>query len=111
MAEPSGNARTAWEEHYTARPQVWSGRVNAQLADIAVDLDAAHALDLGCGEGADALWLAEHGWTVVAVDISTTALGRAHAVAESRGLTAQIDFQQCDLAVVLLRGCLASALA
>ena len=97
MAEPSGDARTAWEEHYTARPQVWSGRVNAQLADIAVDLDAAHALDLGCGEGADALWLAEHGWTVVAVDISTTALGRAHAVAESRGLTAQIDFQQCDL--------------
>ncbi len=97
MAEPSGDARTAWEEHYTARPQVWSGRVNAQLAEIAVDLDAAHALDLGCGEGADALWLAEHGWTVVAVDISTTALGRAHAVAESRGLTAQIDFQQCDL--------------
>ena len=97
MAEPSGDARTAWEEHYTAKERVWSGRVNTQLAEIAGQLDAAHALDLGCGEGADALWLAERGWTVVAVDISTTALGRAHAAAESCGLAVQIDFQQCGL--------------
>ena len=97
MAEPAADAHAAWEEHYTAKPQVWSGRVNARLAEIAADLDAAHALDLGCGEGADSLWLAERGWNVVAVDISTTALGRAHAAAESRGLAAQIDFQQCDL--------------
>jgi len=96
MQEPS-DAHTAWEEHYAAKPQVWSGRVNAQLAEIAAELTVTRALDLGCGEGADAIWLAERGWTVVAVDVSTTALSRARAAAESRGITDRIDFQQHDL--------------
>jgi len=96
MPEPS-DAHTAWEEHYAAKPQVWSGRVNAQLAEIAAELTVTRALDLGCGEGADAIWLAERGWTVVAVDVSTTALSRARAAAESRGITDRIDFQQHDL--------------
>ena len=96
MAEPS-DAFAAWEEHYIAKPQVWSGRVNAQLAEITAELTGTRALDLGCGEGADALWLAERGWTVVAVDVSTTALSRARAAAEARGLAQQIDFQQHDL--------------
>lgn len=97
---PDEGARATWEEHYSARPRVWSGRVNAQLAEIAPNLTAfpgRRALDLGCGEGGDALWLAENGWTVVAVDISTTALDRARADAESRGLSDRIDFQQHDL--------------
>jgi SAM-dependent methyltransferase len=97
MGEPSGDARTAWEEHYAAKPQVWSGRVNAQLADTAAELLGTRALDLGCGEGADAIWLAERGWRVVAVDVSATALGRARSAAESRGLADRIDFQQHDL--------------
>jgi SAM-dependent methyltransferase len=95
--EPVGDAHAAWEEHYTAKERVWSGRVNAQLAEIAGELQPAHALDLGCGEGADAIWLAEQGWTVVAVDISTTALSRARADAQSHGLAARIDFQRHDL--------------
>jgi len=96
MQEPS-DAHAAWEEHYAAKPQVWSGRVNVQLAEIVDQLNGTRALDLGCGEGADAIWLAERGWTVVAVDVSTTALGRARAAAESRGIAARIDFQQHDL--------------
>jgi len=96
MPEPS-DAHTAWEEHYAAKPQVWSGRVNVQLAEIVGQLNGTRALDLGCGEGADAIWLAERGWTVVAVDVSTTALSRARAAAESRGMTERIDFQQHDL--------------
>ena len=96
MPEPS-DAHTAWEEHYAAKPEVWSGRVNVQLAEIAGQLNGNRALDLGCGEGADAIWLAERGWTVVAVDVSTTALSRARAAAESRGMTERIDFQQHDL--------------
>ena len=99
MGEPSGDAHTVWEEHYTAKPQMWSGRVNVQLAEIAGELTGTRALDLGCGEGADAIWLAEHGWTVVAVDVSTTALHRARAAAESRGIADRIDFQQHDLTV------------
>jgi SAM-dependent methyltransferase len=97
MSEPSRDAHAAWEEHYTAKPQVWSGQVNAQLADIAGDLTGTRALDLGCGEGADAIWLAERGWSVVAVDVSATALNRACAAAESRGVADRIDFQQHDL--------------
>lgn len=89
--------RETWEEHYSARPQVWSGRVNAQLAAIAPRLRVGRALDLGCGEGGDAMWLAEHGWSVVAVDVSDTALSRARAAAASRGVGDRIDFQQHDL--------------
>lgn len=91
------DAREAWEEHYSAKPRVWSGRVNTHLAEIAAQLPAGHALDLGCGEGGDAIWLAEHGWTVVAADISATALERARADSEARGVAGRIEFTECDL--------------
>ncbi len=96
-ADPAGGHHAAWEEHYSARPQVWSGRVNARLAAIAPRLGGTTALDLGCGEGADAIWLAEQGWRVVAVDVSGTALARARAAAASRGVAGRIDFRQQDL--------------
>jgi SAM-dependent methyltransferase len=86
-----------WEEHYGERDQVWSGRVNVQFADVVADLAPGRALDLGCGEGADAVWLAERGWDVVAVDVSETALGRARAAANSRGVADRIEFRQIDL--------------
>lgn len=91
------DARAVWEEHYRAKPQVWSGRVNTQLAEIAGQLPAGRALDLGCGEGADAIWLAEHGWTVVAVDVSSTALDRVRAEAHARGVADGVDTRQTDL--------------
>jgi SAM-dependent methyltransferase len=86
-----------WEQHYGERERVWSGRVNVQFADVAGDLTPGHALDLGCGEGADSVWLAERGWTVVAVDISDTALGRAREAASARGVADRIEFVQRDL--------------
>lgn len=86
-----------WEEHYSAKPQVWSGRVNAQLSAIAPTLSGTYALDLGCGEGGDAVWLAEHGWHVVATDVSTTALDRARAAAASRGVADRIEFVEHEL--------------
>jgi len=91
------DANTHWEEHYGAKPRVWSGRVNTRLAEIVPRLSGIRALDLGCGEGADAIWLAEHGWKVVAVDVSTTALARAAEDAEARGVLSHIDFQPYDL--------------
>ena len=86
-----------WEEHYAERDRVWSGRVNVQFADVVSDLPPGRALDLGCGEGADAVWLAERGWNVVAVDVSETALGRARGAASSRGVSDRIEFIQLDL--------------
>lgn len=89
--------RAIWEERYASKPQVWSGRVNTRLAAVVEQLSGNRALDLGCGEGADAIWLAERGWTVVAVDISDTALNRARAAAAAQGVAGRIDFRQCDL--------------
>ena len=94
MSKP---AQQVWEEHYAERDRAWSGRVNVRLAEVAESLPPGRALDLGCGEGGDAMWLAERGWHVTAVDISQTALDRAAADARSRNLLERIDFQRHDL--------------
>jgi SAM-dependent methyltransferase len=93
----STDAKEHWERHYGERDRIWSGRVNVRLAEVVSPLTPGHALDLGCGEGGDACWLAEHGWTVVAVDISETALQRGAAAADERGLRDRIQFVQHDL--------------
>lgn len=93
-----------WENHYGERDRVWSGQVNARLAEIAEELPAGRALDLGCGEGADAIWLAERGWQVVAVDVSTTALQRAADDARAHGVLERIDFQHHDLSTSFPEG-------
>jgi thioredoxin reductase/SAM-dependent methyltransferase len=89
----------AWEARYRERPAIWSGRPNPQLVAEVDGRPAGRALDVGCGEGADAVWLAERGWRVSAVDISTTALERAAAHAEGAGteVAARIDWQHVDL--------------
>ncbi|MFE1320418.1 FAD-dependent oxidoreductase [Kitasatospora phosalacinea] len=87
-----------WEKRYGESEQIWSGRPNASLTVQAADLEPGRALDLGCGEGGDALWLAERGWRVTAVDISRVALERAAARAAVAGLADRIDWQRVDLA-------------
>ncbi len=79
-----------WDERYSGSDTVWSGSPNPQLIAEAADLVTGRALDVGCGEGADALWLAERGWQVVAVDISSVALQKAarHAAAKAATGTA-----------------------
>jgi SAM-dependent methyltransferase len=89
----------AWEERYRAKPAVWSGRPNPQLVAEAAGLTPGRALDVGCGEGADAIWLAERGWQVTAVDIATTALERAaaHAAAAGPEIAARVGYVHADL--------------
>ncbi len=87
-----------WEGHYQAHERVWSGRPNAMLVEVAGPLAPGTALDLGCAEGADAVWLAGRDWRVTAVDVSTTALARASTHAVGAGVADRIDFQRHDLA-------------
>lgn len=75
-----------WEQRYSGREPIWSGKVNETMASVVRDLAPGAALDLGCGEGGDVLWLAEQGWQAHGLDISATAVGRARALAEERGL-------------------------
>ena len=75
-----------WEHRYGAEP-VWSRNPNGTLVNQASGLAPGRALDIGAGEGADALWLAEQGWEVTATDISGNALARVAAEAGRRGLT------------------------
>jgi SAM-dependent methyltransferase len=89
----------AWEERYRAKPEVWSGRPNPQLVAEVADLSPGAALDAGSGEGGDALWLAERGWRVTAVDFAKTALARGAAQAEARGseVAGRIHWVHADL--------------
>jgi SAM-dependent methyltransferase len=97
MPDSAEDVQKHWDDRYAEKDRIWSGRVNGQLAAVAEPLTPGRALDLGCGEGGDAVWLAEHGWQVLAVDVSETALARAAAEAESRGVLDHIDFQHHDL--------------
>ncbi|MQA04149.1 MAG: methyltransferase domain-containing protein [Streptosporangiales bacterium] len=69
-----------WDERYGAEEQLFSGHPNGALVAEVAGLTPGQALDVGCGEGADALWLAGQGWHVTAVDISRVALERAAAL-------------------------------
>ncbi|MCV9996535.1 methyltransferase domain-containing protein [Paeniglutamicibacter sp. ZC-3] len=81
MGHPANHAITDpaefWETRYNTNRgengHMWSGRVNPAVEHETTALSPGTALDLGCGEGADTLWLAAHGWTVTAIDISATA--------------------------------------
>ena len=91
--------RPAWEQRYQAKPALWSGQPNVQLIAEASGLPPGRALDVGCGEGADAIWLAERGWRVTAVDIAQTALDRAagHAAATGAEVAGRIEWTRADL--------------
>lgn len=87
-----------WEKHYSSREKRRTGKPNAALVRFAEALTVGAALDLGCAEGNDSIWLARRGWRVVAVDVSATALERAAANAASAGVAERIEFQRHDLA-------------
>ena len=83
-----------WEDFYGGERR-WSGKPNAALVEEVADLEPGTALDLGCGEGGDAIWLAAQGWTVTATDISQTALDIAARHAAEAGVT--VSWQRTTL--------------
>jgi SAM-dependent methyltransferase len=86
-ARPSGNEQD-WDHRYGG-DRIWSGNPNGTLVAEVSGLPPGRALDVGAGEGGDALWLAAHGWTVTASDISGRALDRVRAEAQRRGLAVE----------------------
>jgi SAM-dependent methyltransferase len=82
-----------WDHRYGG-PPVWSGNPNGTLVHEVSDLSAGRALDVGAGEGGDAIWLADRGWQVTATDVSSRALARIEAEAARRGVT--IDCRHVD---------------
>ena len=76
-----------WDARYGERDDaMWSGRPNGRLVAEVAELPPGRALDVGCGEGADAIWLAHRGWSVAAIDVSDVAIGRARAAATREGV-------------------------
>lgn len=84
-------AQEFWESFYSERDQVWSGNPNPLLVREAEHLTPGSALDIGCAEGGDAVWLAARGWRVLGVDISQTALDRALKHAEDAGVEIAVE--------------------
>ncbi|MBD9732645.1 class I SAM-dependent methyltransferase [Streptomyces sp. H28] len=89
-----------WEQMYRSRDHVFSGEPNPVLVGEVGGMAPGRALDVGCGEGADAVWLARRGWQVTAVDVSATALQRAAAAAPD--VRDRVSWEQADLAVTPL---------
>ncbi|MFE2287010.1 class I SAM-dependent methyltransferase [Streptomyces sp. NPDC059443] len=87
-----------WDTRYRESEKVWSGDANAVLAREAEGLAPGRALDLGCGEGGDAVWLARRGWHVTGTDISGVALERAAVHAADAGVDDRTEWERHDLA-------------
>lgn len=91
MFEPTG-----WDERYAGEGQMWSGQPNPQLVAEAGRLTPGTALDVGCGEGADVVWLAQEGWQVTGADFSAAGLARAARHAEEAGVGGRTQWWQVD---------------
>ena len=88
-----------WEDFYAPGRRPWSGNPNRLLVDELArrPLVPETALDLGCGTGGDALWLAQQGWTVTGVDLAQSALTQAEEAAAAAGLAERTTWQRVDL--------------
>ena len=82
---PPPQSAEDWDERYSGE-QVWSGHPNQALVAEITDLEPGRVLDVGCGEGADSVWLATRGWQVTALDISARAVERTAAAAALAGV-------------------------
>lgn len=90
----------SWNDRYRDTDLVWSARPNVFVESVCRDLPAGRAIDLAAGEGRNAIWLAEQGWQVTAVDFSEVAIDKAREIARRRGVeisTAVADLTELEL--------------
>jgi len=78
--------RDGWNQRYETAEYIWHAEPNQFVAEHLGDLAPGDAIDLGAGEGRNAVWLAEQGWRVTAVDFSEVALTKARRLADDRGV-------------------------
>ena len=86
-----GNDVTRWDQRYAERDRLWSVEPNDTVAEVVGPMTPGRALDLGAGEGRHALWLAQHGWRVTAVDFSAVGIERARAQPGADGVEWVVD--------------------
>lgn len=98
------DAAAFWDGVHAARPAAADPQPNLRLTETVTGLPPGRALDLGCGAGGDALWLARRGWRVTAVDVSAVAVGRLAALARGHGLADLVTTERHDLAASFPRG-------
>lgn len=85
----------AWDRRYAGGELLWSGQANGFLEQEAQALDPGRAIDLACGQGRNAVWLAERGWRVTGVDFSAVGLEQAARLADERGV--EVEWTRSDL--------------
>lgn len=95
-----------WDQRYRTSALVWGAPPNTVVAELCWDLPPGRALDLGCGEGRHAIWLAERGWTVTALDFSQVAIDKARTVVsrKSRSVRDRITWRCADVTTADLVG-------
>lgn len=81
----------AWDDRYRAADRLWSSTPNIFVAERLADREPGVGLDLASGEGRNAVWLAERGWDMTAVDFSSVALDRGRAISD------QVEFIEADV--------------
>ena len=87
-----------WDARYSGRELVWGAAPNRWVTEVCTGLPPGTALDLGCGEGRNALWLASQGWTVTGIDFSAVALERGEELARRAApLSGQVHWTRADL--------------
>ena len=97
-----------WDERYAGRELVWTSEPNRFLVQEVDGLAPGRALDLACGEGRNAVWLAERGWRVTGVDFSKVGLDKARQLEDARGVHAEwiladlLDYRPEPMAFVLV---------
>lgn len=90
----SATAREAWNRRYSTSEYVWKSGANQFVEEYLADLEPARAIDLGAGEGRNAVWLAGRGWQVTAVDFSSVGLEKGAQLAQDHGV--DVDFVEAD---------------
>ena len=104
---------TSWNDRYRTEDLIWRAEPNRFLVEEVVGLSPGRALDVACGEGRNAVWLASHGWRTTGVDFSVEGLAKARRVAAERGVV--VEWIEADVTswlprsssydLVLLRRC------